>query len=77
MKLVRVLIPAYKEFVLANKGRTFRQKIHALVFPSEYGGTLHNLFDGFIVVWVVVSVIAVVLESVQSIHYLRSTYALE
>lgn len=70
LKLFRVLIPAYKEFVLANKGRTFRQKIHALVFPSEYGGTLHNLFDGFIVVWVVVSVIAVVLESVQSIHYL-------
>jgi hypothetical protein len=70
LKLFRVLIPAYKEFVLANKGRTFRQRIHALVFPSEYGGTLHTLYDTFIVIWVVLSVIAVVLESVQSIHYL-------
>lgn len=69
LKLFRVLIPAWHEFVQANQGRTFRQKVHALVFPSEFGGTLHQLFDGFIVVWVVVSVVAVVLESVQSIHY--------
>jgi len=70
LKLFRVLIPAYKEFVLANQGRTFRQKVHALVFPSEYGGTLHTLYDTFIVIWVIVSVLAVILESVQSIHYL-------
>ena len=70
LKLFRVLIPAYKEFVLANKGRTFRQKVHALVFPSEYGGSLHTLYDTFIVIWVIVSVLAVILESVQSIHYL-------
>lgn len=70
LKLFRVLIPAWHEFVKANQGRTFRQKVHALVFPSEYGGTLHQLFDGFIVVWVVISVVAVVLESVQSIHYI-------
>lgn len=70
LKLFRVLIPAVKEFVQANKGRTFRQKVHALVFPSEYGGELHHMFDTFIVIWVVISVIAVVLESVQSIHYL-------
>jgi voltage-gated potassium channel Kch len=70
LKLFRVLIPAYKEFVKANKGRTFRQKIHALVFPSEYGGELHHMFDTFIVIWVVISVLAVILESVHSIHYL-------
>ena len=70
LKLFRVLIPAVKEFVAINKGRTFRQKVHALVFPSEYGGELHHMFDTFIVIWVVISVIAVVLESVQSIHYL-------
>ena len=70
LKLFRVLIPAFKEFIQANKGRTFRQKVHALVFPSEYGGELHHMFDTFIVIWVVISVIAVVLESVQSIHYL-------
>ncbi|MFI3123827.1 MAG: ion transporter, partial [Methylococcales bacterium] len=69
-KLFRVLIPAYKEFKLANQGRTFRQKIHALVFPSIYGGSLQGIFDTFIVVWVIVSVIAVVLESVFAIHYI-------
>ncbi|NBW47986.1 MAG: ion transporter, partial [Betaproteobacteria bacterium] len=46
-----------------------RQKVHALVFPSEYGGALHHLFDGFIVLWVVVSVAAVILESVHGIRY--------
>ena len=70
LKLFRVLIPAFKDFIKANKGRTFRQKVHALVFPSEYGGELHHMFDTFIVIWVIISVIAVVLESVQSIHYL-------
>ena len=70
LKLFRVLIPAWHEFVQANRGRTFRQKVHALVFPSDYGGALHQLFDGFIVVWVVISVVAVVLESVHSVHYI-------
>ena len=70
LKLFRVLIPAYKAFSIANKGRTFRQRVHALVFPSAYGGELHNLYDSFIVVWVVISVLAVILESVRGIHYL-------
>ncbi len=70
LKLFRVLIPAYQEFKLMNQGRTFRQKIHALVFQSMYGGSLQSLFDTFIVVWVVVSVIAVVLESVFAISYI-------
>ncbi len=69
LKLFRVLIPAWREFVVANRGRTFRQKIHALVYPSEYGGELHHLFDNFIALWVVISVVAVVLESVQGINY--------
>jgi len=72
LKLFRVLIPAYKEFIKANEGRTFRQRVHALVFPSDYGGTLHTMFDTFIVIWVIVSVLAVILESVHSIHYLLS-----
>ena len=70
LKLFRILIPAYKEFVVANQGRTFRQRVHAVVFPSEYGGSLHTIFDTFIVIWVIVSVLAVILESVQGIHYL-------
>ena len=70
LKLFRILIPAYKEFVLVNQGRTFRQKVHAVIFPSAYGGSLHTIFDTFIVIWVIVSVMAVILESVQGINYL-------
>jgi hypothetical protein len=69
-KLLRVLIPAVKDFRLRNRGRTVRQKVHALVWPSEYGGRLHEYFDTFIVIWVVVSVVAVVLESVESLHFI-------
>ncbi|MEY3517811.1 MAG: hypothetical protein RLZ89_671, partial [Pseudomonadota bacterium] len=70
LKLFRIMIPAVKEFAELNRGRTFRQKIHALVSPSDYGGKLHHIFDTFIVVWVIISVAAVVLESVHSVHYL-------
>jgi voltage-gated potassium channel Kch len=73
LKLFRVVIPAYHDFVERNRGRTFRQKIHALVFPGDYGGDLHHHFDNFIVFWVVVSVMQVVLESVESIEYVLAT----
>ncbi len=69
LKLFRIVIPAFKEFGDLNRGRTFRQKIHALVFPSPYGGTMQSIFDSFIGLWVLISVLAVVLESVQSISY--------
>ena len=70
LKLFRLLIPAWHEFVTLNRGRTFRQKVHALVFPSDYGGRLHGYFDAFIAAWVLVSVFSVILESVHSISYL-------
>jgi len=70
LKLFRVIIPAIQDFREANKERTFRQKMHAIIYPSEYGGKLHELFDSFIVLWVILSVIAVIFESVQSIHYI-------
>jgi hypothetical protein len=69
LKLFRVFIPALAEFKELNKGRTFRQKVHALVFPSNYGGTMHHIFEVFIGVWVILSVMAVILESVKSINY--------
>ena len=70
LKLFRVLIPAFAEFKELNKRRTFRQKVHALVYTSAYGGTIHNIFEVFINVWVLISVTAVVLESVNSIDYI-------
>jgi voltage-gated potassium channel Kch len=68
-KLMRVLVPAVHEFQALNRGRSFRQKVHALVWPSDHGGDLHHHFDTFIVLWVVVSVLAVILESVESIQF--------
>ena len=70
LKLFRIVIPAVKEFAELNRGRTFRQKIHAMVFESEYGGKLQSIFETFIGVWVIISVLAVVLESIHSVHYL-------
>ncbi len=68
-KLFRVVIPAYKEFKEANKNNTFRQKLYALVNPTETSGRLHEIFDFFIIVWVIISVTAVILESVASVIY--------
>ncbi len=73
LKLFRVLIPAYHEFMALNAKRTFRQKMYSIVFPSEYGGAIHDMFESLIAWWVVISVIAVVFESVESIHYVLST----
>jgi voltage-gated potassium channel Kch len=70
LKLFRVLIPAYKEFQVLNQGRTFRQKVYALIYPSDFGGSLQGIFDMFIVTWVIISVICVILESVEHIHYI-------
>ena len=70
LKIFRVLLPALKEFKELNRERTFRQKVHALVFESAYGGKLKDFFDLFIGVWVLISVIAVVLETVASVSYL-------
>ncbi|MEY4341611.1 MAG: hypothetical protein RL541_1115, partial [Pseudomonadota bacterium] len=65
MKLFRIIIPAIAEFKELNKGRTFRQKVHALVFPSPFGGTAQVIFEVFIAIWVLLSVLSVILESVH------------
>lgn len=70
LKIFRLLVPAWKEFSELNQGRTFRQRVHALVFPSAYGGRIHQYFDTFIAAWVMISVMAVIVESVHSINYL-------
>jgi voltage-gated potassium channel Kch len=70
LKIFRIVIPAYYEFAALNRGRTFRQKIHALIFESPYGGRLQEMFELFIAMWVLVSVFAVILESVHGISYL-------
>lgn len=68
-KSLQVGVPAIRQFRALNQGRTMRQKVHALVWPSPYGGKLHEVVDRFVVAWVVISVLAVILESVDSIQY--------
>ena len=70
LKIFRILLPAFKEFKELNRERTFRQKIHALVYDSPYGGRLKDFFNVFINVWVLISVLAVVMETVASVSYL-------
>ena len=69
LKLFRVVVPAVQEFRRLNAGRTFRQQVYALLNPTDTSGKLQELLDTFIVWWVFISVVAVVLESVESIHY--------
>ena len=70
LKLFRILIPAWREFRQLNKGRTFRQHVHAIVWPSRYGGQINKFCDLFIIFWVSVSVLSVLLETVDAVHYI-------
>jgi voltage-gated potassium channel Kch len=67
-KLFRILAPALNEFRELNRGKTFRQQIYVLTNPTETSGKLHEYFDTLIVWWVLISVTAVILESVQSLN---------
>jgi hypothetical protein len=69
LKLFRALAPAVNEFLELNKDKSYRYKIYALVNETPTSGNLHHIFDMFIVTWVILSVLAVVFESVQSIYY--------
>ncbi|NBW01614.1 MAG: ion transporter [Betaproteobacteria bacterium] len=67
-KLLRVLMPAIHEFKELNKGKTLRQQVYALINPTDTSGKLHEYFDTLIVWWVLISVSAVILESVQMLE---------
>jgi len=69
-KLSRALVPAWEEFQALNANRTFRGKLYALLEPTGHSGRLHIFFDNFIVFWIALSIICVVLESVESIEHL-------
>lgn len=73
-KLFRMVIPAMREFHELNRGRTFRQQVYALLHPTETSGRLQDMLDTFIVWWVFISVVSVVLESVESIHYVLNVH---
>ena len=73
-KLSRQLIPAWHEFQKMNRGRSLRAKIHALLEPTGHSGRLHIYVDNFIVFWVALSIICVVLETVESVRAVSADY---
>lgn len=68
LKLSRYAIPAWQEFMALNAHRTLRGKVYALLEPTGHSGKLHTYLDNFIMSWVLVSIVSVVLESVDSVH---------
>ena len=67
-KLSRYMVPAWQEFMELNQHRSLRGKIHALLEPTGHSGQLHVYFDNFIMFWVLLSIVSVILESVESVH---------
>ncbi len=72
-KLSRYMVPAWREFMELNQHRTQRGKVHALLEPTGHSGQLHVYFDNFIMFWVLLSIISVILESVESVHAVLAT----
>jgi len=72
-KLFRTVAPALKEFLEKNHQATFRKKLYLVVYDTEKDNKLHEIFDFFIIIWVIISVICVVLESISSLAYYFST----
>ncbi len=70
LKITKILSEALSEFAELNRGRTLRQKVHAILFPSEYGGKLNVVIEVFLIFWIVLSVLSIVFESVDSIRAL-------
>jgi hypothetical protein len=68
-KLLRAVYPAMVEFIERNRDKTLRQKVYAIVNETPDSGKLHEIFDFIIVLWVLISVTCVILESVDSINY--------
>lgn len=68
LKLLRDFLPALQQFARDNQGKTARQKIYALLNETPTSGRLHHQIDLILVVFIVLSVFAVILETVPSIH---------
>ena len=56
LKITQLLREGLREFRELNRGRTLRQRVHALLFPSEYGGRLNEIIEVFLIFWIVLSV---------------------
>lgn len=70
---VRSLVSAVAEFRARNRGRTLRQKVHALIFADPNGGSLYLAVELFLIFWIIASVGSIVGESVDSLEARFST----
>nr|NDG08584.1 hypothetical protein [Oxalobacteraceae bacterium] len=68
LKLLRDFIPALQQFIRDNRGTTIRSKVYALLNETPTSGRLHSQIDLILVVFIILSVFAVILETVPSIH---------
>ena len=68
LKLLRDFVPALQQFLRENRGRTFRQKIDSLLNETPTSGRLHGQIDLILVIFIIMSVLAVILETVPTIH---------
>lgn len=66
-KLSRHLVPAWHEFQTLNRHRSFRARLYALLEPTGHSGRIHAYVDNFIIFWVLLSIVSVILHSVDSL----------
>jgi len=66
-KLSRHLVPAWQEFQSLNRHRSFRARLYALLEPTGHSGRLHAYVDNFVIFWVLLSIVSVILRSVDSL----------
>ena len=69
-KLSRHLVPAWEEFQSLNRHRSFRARLYALLEPTGHSGRLHAYVDNFVIFWVLLSIVSVILNSVDSLAQL-------
>lgn len=68
LKITQLIRDGVREFRELNRGRSLREKVHALLFPGERGGQLNQIIEVFLIFWIVLSVLSIVLESVDSVR---------
>ena len=67
LKFLRDVVPAIQEFRIANRGKTWRQKVNALMNETPTSGRLQGQLDMVLIFFIILSVICVFLETVPEI----------
>jgi hypothetical protein len=67
LKLWRHMASVLSEFHQLNRHRSVRARLHALLEPTGHSGRLHAFVDNFVILWVLLSVVSVVLQTIPSV----------